>query len=55
MTVINGTRTDAALSVKRYAEVIGQTKQARDVLTGSSVALDKDLKLTPRQALVLEF
>lgn len=55
MTVINGTRKDAALSVKRYAEVIGQTKQARDVLTGSSVALDKDLKLTPRQALVLEF
>lgn len=55
MTVINGTRKDAALSVKRYAEVIGQTKQARDVLTGSSVALDKDLKLTPRQVLVLEF
>lgn len=55
MTVINGTRKDAALSVKRYAEVIGQTKQAHDVLTGSSVALDKDLKLTPRQVLVLEF
>lgn len=55
MTVINGTRKDAALSVKRYAEVIGQTKQARDVLTGSNVALDKDLKLTPRQVLVLEF
>ncbi len=55
MTVINGTRKDAALSVKRYAEVIGQTKQARDVLAGSNVALDKDLKLTPRQVLVLEF
>lgn len=55
MTVINGTRKDAALSVKRYAEVIGQTKQARDVLTGNSVALDKDLKLTPRQVLVIEF
>jgi len=25
------------------------------VLTGSNVALDKDLKLTPRQVLVLEF
>lgn len=55
MTVINGTRKEAALAVKRYAEVIGQTKQAHDVLTGSNVALDKDLKLTPRQVLVLEF
>lgn len=55
MTVINGTRKEAAFAVKRYAEVIGQTKQAHDVLTGSNVALDKDLKLTPRQVLVLEF
>lgn len=55
MTVINGTKKAADLIVKRYAEVIGQTKQARDVLTGGSVALDKDLKLTPRQVLVLEF
>lgn len=55
MTVINGTRKEAALAVKRYAEVIGQTKQAHDVLTGSNVSLDKDLKLTPRQVLVLEF
>lgn len=55
MTVINGTRKEVALAVKRYAEVIGQTKQAHDVLTGSNVALDKDLKLTPRQVLVLEF
>ena len=55
MTVINGTRKEAALAVKRYAEVIGQIKQAHDVLTGSNVALDKDLKLTPRQVLVLEF
>lgn len=55
MTVINGTRKAADLTVKRYAEVIGQAKQARDVLTGNSVALDKDLQLTPRQVLVLEF
>lgn len=55
MTVINGTRKAADLTVKRYAEVIGQAKQARDVLTGNSVALDKDLQLTPRQVMVLEF
>lgn len=55
MTVVNGTNAPAALSVERYAEVIGRAAEAKDVLTGGTVRLDRDVMLTPRQVLVLEF
>lgn len=55
MTVINGTKKPATLSVKRYAEVIGGAVSAEDVLTGNTVALSGDVELSPRQVLVLEF
>ena len=55
LTVLNGKRSENALSVARYAEVIGSHTQARDVLTGTTYALDKDFSLSPRAVLVLEF
>lgn len=55
MTVLNGTTKPAVMQVKRYAEVIGAAQQARDVLTGRRYDLSADVKLTPRQSLVLEF
>lgn len=55
LTVINGTKNPAVFSVARYAEVIGGTKQATDVMTGRKVALDKDVKLRPRQTMIIEY
>lgn len=55
LTVINGTRKPAALSVARYAEVIGSHTAATDVLTGQKIDLSHDLQLTPRQTLILEY
>ena len=55
MTVINGTKKAATLSVKRYAEVIGKAKNATDITTGNTVSLAADLPLAPKQAMVLEF
>ena len=43
------------MHVKRYAEVIGQAKRSRDVLTSRYYDLSRDVELKPRQSLVLEF
>ena len=43
------------MEVERYAEVIGTTAKAKDILTGRYFDLSKDLQLKPRQSLVLEF
>ena len=55
LTVLNGTTKPAVMYVKRYQEVIGQAKRARDVLTGRYYDLSRDVELKPRQSLVLEF
>ena len=55
MTVLNGTSHAATLPVARYAEVIGDTRSATNVLTGRTIDLSHDVRLTPRQTLVLEF
>ena len=55
LTVLNGTTKPATMQVERYAEVIGQAKRARDVLTGRYYDLSTNLELKPRQSLVLEF
>ncbi len=43
------------MQVKRYAEVIGDTKRAKDILTGRYYDLSQDLKLRPRQSLILDY
>lgn len=55
MTVVNGTRKPAQLTVKRYAEVIGAKTTAKDVLTGKTVQLTSDVELAPRGVMILEF
>lgn len=55
MTILNGTTHPAKMEVKRYAEIIGNTKKAFDVPTCETVDLSQDIMLTPRQTLVLEF
>jgi glycosidase len=55
MTIINGTRENAQLDVKRYAELIGSHTQATDVITGNKINLTSNLPLLQRQTLIIEF
>ena len=55
LTILNGTTQPAVMSVARYAEVIGATSVATDVITGRHVRLDKDVNLRPRQTLIVEY
>ena len=55
LTILNGTSKEATMQVKRYAEVIGETKRAKDILTGRYHDLSQNLTLRPRQSLILEY
>ncbi len=55
MTIINGKKETVEFSVARYAEVIGDTKQAKNVMNDRMINIDKDFKLRSRQTLILEF
>ncbi len=55
MTIINGQKEAGELDVKRYAEIIGNAEKATDVTTGCNVAINQNIKLHPRQTMVLEF
>lgn len=55
LTIMNGTSKSATMPVARYAEVIGDADEVRDVLTGRTVSLLEDVQLSPRETLVVEF
>ena len=55
LTSLNGNRKQADMQLDRYAEVIGNTTTAKDVITGRTVKLDKKLSLKSRQTLILEY
>ncbi|BCS85625.1 alpha-amylase [Prevotella herbatica] len=55
LTILNGTTNDVLMPVSRYAEVIGSNSSAKDVVTGNSVDISKDIKLQPRQSMIIEF
>ena len=55
LTILNGNRKQADMQLDRYAEVIGNTTAAKDVISGRTVKLDKKLSLKSRQTLILEY
>lgn len=55
MTILNGKRQTAKMEVGRYVEIIGTHATARNVITGQAVDLSKDIELTPRETLIIEF
>ena len=55
MTILNGTTKPATLKVSRYAEIIGETKRAKDILTNRYYDLSKDVEMKGRQSLILDF
>jgi glycosidase len=55
LLVLNGTTKPATMDVERYAEAIGSASRVKDILTGRYYDLSKDIKLSPRQSLILEY
>lgn len=55
LTILNGKRSEATMSVARYAEVIGKATTATDVISGRKIDLTHDITLQPRETLVVEF
>ncbi len=55
LTILNGTCQPATMEVARYAEVIQGKTKARDVITGRTMNIGMDVKLRPRQTLIIEF
>ncbi|MCD8305519.1 MAG: cyclomaltodextrinase N-terminal domain-containing protein [Prevotella sp.] len=55
MTVINGRNRKGLLETARYAELIGDTAVATDILTGETVALKGNIAIDPRGVLVLSY
>lgn len=55
MTILNGKSSESTLTVKRYQEVIGKATRVKDILTNRYVDISKDIKMKPRQTLVVEF
>ena len=54
LTIVNGRSTESTLQTARYAEIIGNHTQGRDILTGETVSLNGNVVLQPRQTLVIE-
>ena len=55
LVILNGTDRETELPMSRYAEVIGNVKTAKDVTSGKVVSLEGNLKLGPRESLVLPY
>ena len=56
ITIINGTRRNATMEMKRYAELFDSDQTVgEDVITGQKYSLRENLPLKPRQTLVLEY
>lgn len=52
--LLNGTDKETTLPLKFYKEVLKDSKQGKDVLTGKIVQLNEELRMTPRESLVIE-
>lgn len=54
LTILNGTSQPVTLSLDRYAEVIGNHQEAKDVISGRKVKLGSELQLKARDTKVIE-
>ena len=55
LVILNGTDKAQTLPMSRYAEVIGQRQEARDLTSRRTVSLQGELELQPRESLILEW
>ena len=55
MLMLNGLDKENKVDVKRYAELIGTTSEAINVLTGEKINLTTDIPILPHGTLLIEF
>ena len=54
LTILNGTSQPVTLPLDRYAEIIGNHQEAKDVISGRKVKLGSELQLKARDTKVIE-
>jgi len=54
VVMLNGTDKEVNLPLDYYEEILSGYAQGKDVITGRTVTLGKELKMSPRESLVLE-
>ena len=52
--MLNGTDSETTLPLKFYKEILKDTKQGKDILTGRTISFTEDLKMAARESLVIE-
>ena len=52
--MLNGTDGETTVPLKFYKEILKDSKQGKDILSGRTIVLDKELKMGPRESLVIE-
>lgn len=54
LIVMNGNSKEVDLSLERYAEVLHSKTAGKDILSGRTISLVKDMRLAPKEVLVME-
>lgn len=55
MTIVNGCDKAAEVEVSRYAEIIRNATEAKEVVTGKKIDLTKNIPLEARGSMIIEF
>lgn len=52
--MLNGTDNETTLPLKFYKEILKDATQGKDILSGRTISFTEDLKMAPRESLVIE-
>ena len=52
--MLNGTNAATSVPLKFYKEILKDAKQGKDILSGRTIAFGEELKMEPRESLVIE-
>lgn len=55
MVVLNSTSDEQTLAAEYYGVLTKDSKEGRDVLSGERIDLTKNLVVSPRRSLIIEF
>lgn len=52
--MLNGTDAETTVPLKFYKEILKDSKQGKDILSGKAITFGEELKMGPRESLVIE-
>ena len=52
--MLNGTDAETTVPLKFYKEILKECKQGKDILSRKTIAFGEELKMAPRESLVIE-